>query len=109
MNNNHLSNVSFDSLDLHAQIKAGICDAGFNFCTPIQAEALPITIDQKDVAGQAQTGTGKTAAYLIATFQRLLISNQKNTKNNKSQPMGFILAPTRELAIQIAKDADTLG
>ena len=109
MNNNHLSNVSFDSLDLHAQIKAGICDAGFNFCTPIQAEALPITIDQKDVAGQAQTGTGKTAAFLIATFQRLLISNQKNTKNNKSQPMGFILAPTRELAIQIAKDADTLG
>ena len=109
MNNNHLSNVSFDSLDLHAQIKAGICDAGFNFCTPIQAEALPITIDQKDVAGQAQTGTGKTAAFLIAAFQRLLISNQKNTKNNKSQPMGFILAPTRELAIQIAKDADTLG
>ena len=109
MNNNHLSNVSFDSLDLHAQIKAGICDAGFKFCTPIQAEALPITIDQKDVAGQAQTGTGKTAAFLIATFQRLLISNQKNTKNNKSQPMGFILAPTRELAIQIAKDADTLG
>ena len=109
MNNNHLSNVSFDSLNLHAQIKAGICDAGFNFCTPIQAEALPITIDQKDVAGQAQTGTGKTAAFLIATFQRLLISNQKNTKNNKSQPMGFILAPTRELAIQIAKDADTLG
>jgi len=109
MNNNHLSNVSFDSLDLHTQIKAGICDAGFNFCTPIQAEALPITIDQKDVAGQAQTGTGKTAAFLIATFQRLLISNQKNTKNNKSQPMGFILAPTRELAIQIAKDADTLG
>ena len=109
MNNNHLSNVSFDSLDLHAQIKAGISDAGFDFCTPIQAEALPITIDQKDVAGQAQTGTGKTAAFLIATFQRLLISNQKNTKNNKSQPMGFILAPTRELAIQIAKDADTLG
>ena len=80
MNNNHLSNVSFDSLDLHAQIKAGICDAGFNFCTPIQAEALPITIDQKDVAGQAQTGTGKTAAFLIATFQRLLISNQKIQK-----------------------------
>ena len=109
MNNDHLSSISFDSLDLHAQIKAGISDAGFDFCTPIQAEALPVTIDQKDVAGQAQTGTGKTAAFLIATFQRLLISNQKNIKNNKSQPMGFILAPTRELAIQIAKDANTLG
>ena len=67
MNNDHLSSISFDSLDLHAQIKAGISDAGFDFCTPIQAEALPVTIDQKDVAGQAQTGTGKTAAYLIAT------------------------------------------
>jgi len=70
---------------------------------------LPIALQGKDVAGQAQTGTGKTAAFLIAALEHILRSNKEgNTPNNK-QPRIFILAPTRELAIQIAKDAEPLA
>ena len=70
---------------------------------------MPIALQGKDVAGQAQTGTGKTAAFLIAALEHILRSNkEENTPNNK-QPRIFILAPTRELAIQIAKDAEPLA
>lgn len=107
MSENHLSNLRFDSLPLHESIQAGIRDAGFEYCTPIQASALPIALRSRDVAGQAQTGTGKTAAFLIAAYQRLL-SDQTQPKD-KRQPRIFVLAPTRELAVQIAKDAEVLG
>jgi ATP-dependent RNA helicase RhlB len=107
MSENHLSDLRFDSLDLHESIRAGIRDAGFEFCTPIQANTLPIALRPSDVAGQAQTGTGKTAAFLIAAFQRLL-TNQPPTEGTR-QPRVFILAPTRELAVQIAKDAELLA
>ncbi|HZW59359.1 MAG TPA: DEAD/DEAH box helicase, partial [Woeseiaceae bacterium] len=83
-------------------------DAGFDFCTPIQASTLPLALAGHDVAGQAQTGTGKTAAFLIAMYQRLLTDDAPAPAGQK-QPRGFILAPTRELAVQIAKDADLLG
>ncbi len=108
MSENHLSDLRFDSLDLHESIRAGIRDAGFDFCTPIQASTLPIALRPSDVAGQAQTGTGKTAAFLIAAFQRLL-SNQGEVPEGQKQPRLFALAPTRELAVQIAKDAELLG
>lgn len=108
MSENHLSDLRFDSLDLHESIRAGIRDAGFEFCTPIQASTLPIALKPTDVAGQAQTGTGKTAAFLIAAYQRLL-SNQPEVPEGQKQPRVFALAPTRELALQIAKDADVLG
>jgi ATP-dependent RNA helicase RhlB len=108
MSENHLSDLRFDSLALHESIQAGIRDAGFEFCTPIQADTLPIALKPSDVAGQAQTGTGKTAAFLIAAYQRLL-SNQGETPEGQLQPRVFALAPTRELAIQIAKDAELLG
>jgi ATP-dependent RNA helicase RhlB len=88
-------------------VRAGIIDAGFEFCTPIQATTLPIALMGKDVAGQAQTGTGKTAAFLIATFEKLLTSNLPVA--GKRQPRAFMLAPTRELAIQIGNDAELLG
>jgi ATP-dependent RNA helicase RhlB len=88
-------------------VRAGILDAGFEFCTPIQATTLPIALKGKDVAGQAQTGTGKTAAFLIATFEKLLKSNLP--VEGKRQPRAFMLAPTRELAIQIGNDAELLG
>jgi ATP-dependent RNA helicase RhlB len=68
---------------------------------------LPIALTGKDVAGQAQTGTGKTAAFLIATFEKLLTSDKST--DGPRQPRAFMLAPTRELAIQIAKDAELLG
>jgi len=107
MSQDHLSDLRFDSLVLDERIHAGIRDAGFEFCTPIQASTLPIALEQRDVAGQAQTGTGKTAAFLVATFQRLL--NSEAPVEGQKQPRAFMLAPTRELAVQIAKDAEALG
>ncbi len=107
MSQNHLSDLRFDTLPLHEKVLAGIRDAGFEFCTPIQASTLPIALGQHDVAGQAQTGTGKTAAFLIAAYQRL-ISHETESEGPR-QPRVFALAPTRELAVQIAKDAEVLG
>ncbi len=107
MSDNHLSDLRFDTLPLHETVRAGIRDAGFEFCTPIQASTLPIALQQHDVAGQAQTGTGKTAAFLIAAYQRL-ITNPVEFEG-PHQPRVFCLAPTRELAVQIAKDAEVLG
>ena len=108
MTDSHLSELRFDALELHDELRAGISKAGFEFCTPIQADTLPIALKGKDVAGQAQTGTGKTAAFLIAAYQKLL--NTPPTEDDEvRQPRVFILAPTRELAVQIASDAETLG
>jgi ATP-dependent RNA helicase RhlB len=110
MTDNHLSTLRFDSLDIDPSLAQGIADAGFEFCTPIQASTLPIALKKHDVAGQAQTGTGKTAAFLIAAYQCLLTADATSKDDSKQkQPRIFILAPTRELAIQIAKDADALG
>jgi len=107
MSENHLTDLRFDTLPLHESVLAGVREAGFEFCTPIQASTLPIALEQHDVAGQAQTGTGKTAAFLIAAFQRVL--RTPPPEGEKRQPRIFALAPTRELAVQIAKDAEVLG
>ena len=107
MSQAHLSDLRFDSLPIHEDVLAGIRDAGFEYCTPIQASTLPIALKQVDVAGQAQTGTGKTAAFLIAAYQRL-IENPVEFEGPR-QPRVFALAPTRELAVQIANDAEVLG
>ena len=109
MTDSHLSELRFDTLALDEHLRAGIRDAGFEFCTPIQALTLPIALDQRDVAGQAQTGTGKTAAFLIAAYQRLLNLPPVSDDDGPRQPRIFILAPTRELAVQIANDAELLG
>ena len=107
MSENHLSDLRFDALPMDDRIRAGIRDAGFEFCTPIQAGTLPIALENRDVAGQAQTGTGKTAAFLIATYQRLLRTDAPT--EGQKQPRAFMLAPTRELAVQIANDAEVIG
>ncbi|MBL1321159.1 MAG: ATP-dependent RNA helicase RhlB [Methylophaga sp.] len=104
----HLTEHAFSSLPLHETLQKGLQSAGFEFCTPIQAQSLPLLLAGKDVAGQAQTGTGKTIAFLLATFQRLLTTEPPKNWNGK-QPRAFILAPTRELANQIAKDAILLN
>ena len=150
MQDTHLSDLKFSSLNLHTNLLKGVEDAGFEYCTPIQALALPLVLDNKDVAGQAQTGTGKTAAFLLATMQRLILDDEKqaadqeagnpeeaasvskladddegdedNQTQTKAQPVNktagkkdlkairsLILAPTRELAIQIHKDAVVLA
>ncbi|WP_041366951.1 ATP-dependent RNA helicase RhlB [Methylophaga frappieri] len=102
----HLTDTAFSTLSLHENLQRGLADAGFAFCTPIQAQTLPLLLLNKDVAGQAQTGTGKTIAFLLATFQRLL---SQPAQIDPQQPRALILAPTRELAIQIAKDAALLN
>lgn len=107
MTDTHLSDTRFSELDIHADVKKGITDTGFEFCTPIQAMALPVALQGKDVSGQAQTGTGKTAAFLIACFHRLL--NNEAKKSAKKNPIrALVIAPTRELAIQILDDGKPL-
>ncbi|MEM9404122.1 MAG: DEAD/DEAH box helicase, partial [Pseudomonadota bacterium] len=108
MTDSHLSELRFDALDLHDELRTGIRHAGFEFCTPIQADTLPIALQGKDVAGQAQTGTGKTAAFLIAAYQKLL-TTPVDAEDEGRHPRVFCLAPTRELAVQIANDAEVLG
>lgn len=76
-------------------------EIGFTECTPIQAQCLPLILVGKDVAGQAQTGTGKTAAFLLSTLQQLLTRPKKKDSTLRA----LVIAPTRELAIQIHKDA----
>ncbi|HZF15500.1 MAG TPA: DEAD/DEAH box helicase [Steroidobacteraceae bacterium] len=104
----HLSDLRFDSLKLPDSVARGVADAGFDRCTPIQARTLPIALAGRDVAGQAQTGTGKTAAFLLAMFNHLLTREPRPTRP-LTAPRGFILAPTRELAVQIHADAMVLG
>lgn len=72
MKNTHLTETRFSNLELSAPILRGLTEAGFKQCTPIQDKALPLSLRGKDIAGQAQTGTGKTATFLLATFQYLL-------------------------------------
>ena len=103
----HLSEQRFADLDIDPKVQQGVAATGFEFCTPIQALALPIALEGRDVAGQAQTGTGKTAAFLIATFNLLLRKSAPESQGK--QLRALILAPTRELAIQIHEDAKTLG
>lgn len=104
--NNSLSDLEFGGLELAEPIRAGLRAAGFKYCTPIQALTLPVALKGRDVAGQAQTGTGKTAAFLLVIFQRLLKSHGKADPRH---PRSLVLAPTRELALQIHKDAQLLG
>ena len=108
MSEKHLSDTSFASLNLPEPLQLGIRDAGFEYCTPIQAEALPLALEGRDVEGQAQTGTGKSAAFLLATMAHLM-KHPAPEGRKPTQPRAIILAPTRELAIQIHKDADVLA
>jgi ATP-dependent RNA helicase RhlB len=98
--------MKFTDLQIPAEVLRGIEETGFTDCTPIQEKALPLALAGKDVAGQAQTGTGKTAAFLVSLFTRLM--NQKKT-GGEHNPRALILAPTRELVVQIEKDAQMLG
>ena len=105
--NQHLTDLKFSDLPLSAGLQRGIAEAGFVQCTPIQSEALPLALDGQDVAGQALTGTGKTAAYLLALFHRL--ETHPPLRKDRADPRALVLAPTRELAVQIHADAQILG
>ncbi|SDX70781.1 ATP-dependent RNA helicase RhlB [Allochromatium warmingii] len=104
MTDTHLTSTRFDSLALDPRILAGLAEAGFTQCTPIQAETLPVALTGQDIAGQAQTGTGKTAAFLVALMQHLLNRTPAPHPDGRSRPRALVLAPTRELAVQIHQD-----
>src|SRR6202049_2938428 len=102
------NSCTFDSLGLHPALMQGIADAGFTYSPPIQAQTLPLALQGRDVAGQAQTGTGKTAAFLVALYQSLL-TKPAAPNRSRTSIRALIVAPTRELAVQIHKDAAVLG
>ncbi|EWH10338.1 ATP-dependent RNA helicase RhlB [Catenovulum agarivorans DS-2] len=104
----HLSQVEFASLNLHAQVQQALAEANYKHCTPIQAQSLPVALAGGDVAGQAQTGTGKTMAFLVAVFNHLMSSQAPQDRSSK-QIRAIILAPTRELVVQIHNDAALLA
>ena len=102
---NFLTSTRFDGFDLPPEVLSGLTEAGFINCTPIQAQVLPVSLPGSDVAGQAQTGTGKTAAFLVTLFNKLL----RNPTKKAGMPRALIIAPTRELALQVLEDAKLLG
>jgi len=108
MSESHLTDLSFSSLHLPETLQKGLADASFERCTPIQAQTLPVALAGLDIAGQAQTGTGKTAAFLVAMYARLL-REPIPASRSLNAPRALIIAPTRELAVQIHRDAEVLG
>jgi len=100
------SESTFDAFDLPEPIRRAVDDLGFTHLTRVQADVLPVSLDGRDVVAQAQTGSGKTAAYLLTIFCHIL----KNPRTSPPEtPRALIVAPTRELAVQIASDAEALG
>ena len=106
MAENHTTATAFSSLPIHPAIQEALEDNRLTHTTPIQEKTLPLTLGGHDVMGLAQTGTGKTAAFLISLYHYLLT----NPVHPKAKgPWAIVLAPTRELAVQIKKDADQIG
>ena len=98
----------FHDFDLPSEVMHGIADLGFKYCTEIQALSLDQALAGKNIAGKAQTGSGKTAAFLVAILTRYLRSPENRAKTGGC-PRALVIAPTRELVIQICKDADAIG
>jgi ATP-dependent RNA helicase RhlB len=98
--------MNFSELDVPDEIKQGIEHAGFTICTPVQEAVIPRALRGEDVAAQAQTGTGKTAAFLISLFSRMVRNPVVDPGNS---PQALIIAPTRELADQIYHEAERIG
>ncbi|MEP4485790.1 MAG: ATP-dependent RNA helicase RhlB [Halioglobus sp.] len=98
----------FHDLGLREELMHGIAELGFKYCSPIQAQVLPQTLQGHDAIGKAQTGTGKTAAFLITMFNDMLC-NPVEGERFVGEPRGLVIAPTRELVMQIAADAEDLA
>ena len=98
----------FHDLDLDDRLMHGIADLGFEYASPIQAQALPYTLQGLDVVGKAQTGTGKTAAFLVTIINDLL-NNPIEEDRYMGEPRALVIAPTRELVVQIGEDAKALA
>lgn len=104
----HLSQTKFESMGLHPDLLKSLKKMNYEYATPIQAQAIPLLLNSQDVAGQAQTGTGKTNAFLLAVLHELLVLPEVEGRR-PNEPRAFIIAPTRELVIQIYEDAKTLA
>tara|TARA_B100000405_G_scaffold294931_1_gene248488 strand:+ start:3262 stop:4473 length:1212 start_codon:yes stop_codon:yes gene_type:complete len=103
---NHLPE-DFAKLELPDELGKAIIELGFESCTPVQKEVLPHSLDGKDIIAQAQTGTGKTAAFLVSIISYDL-ENPAYDEREPGTPYALIVAPTRELVLQISKDAIAL-
>lgn len=99
--------VRFHDLDLPDELMHAIADLDFQYCSPIQASSLPHSLSGNDVVGKAQTGTGKTAAFLITMIDDFM-RNPQEGERFLAEPRGLVIAPTRELVMQIADDAKAL-
>ena len=100
--------LRFHDLEIPDRVLHAVADLGFQYCTPIQAEILPHVLKGTDASGRAQTGTGKTAAFLTGIFTHLL-NNPAPEKRRAGSPRVLILGPTRELVLQIADEARDIG
>ncbi|MCP3677617.1 MAG: DEAD/DEAH box helicase [Deltaproteobacteria bacterium] len=97
--------MKFSTLDINAKLLQGVDDAGFERCTPIQEQSLPEALAGKDLIAQSQTGTGKTAVFILTIFNKLLADTGEKPKG----PRALVMAPTRELAVQLENEAQRLG
>jgi len=104
--NQLFSTLSFDDVDIPEPLHRAVQDLGFTRLTRVQAEVLPLSLEGRDVVAQAQTGSGKTAAYLLTMFAHIL--NRPRT-SPPDTPRALVVAPTRELAVQISNDADSIA
>ena len=105
--NSDLKKIRFEDLNLHEFLLRGITQLDWKYTTPIQKDILPRALKGFDMIGKAQTGTGKTAAFLVTIIEHCLRNRLK--KHSKASPRALIIAPTRELAIQIGKDSKQLN
>jgi len=108
MKSDYLTDVSFAELALHENLLTALDAASLTNCTEIQLLSLPLMLEGRDIAAQSQTGTGKTAAFLLGMYQRLM-TQPRDPEHRPTELRGIILAPTRELAIQIHRDAEQLN
>ncbi len=106
MSGSHLTDQRFADFSIHDAVLDGLDEAGLSYCTPIQAQTLPHTLAGGNIAGEAQTGTGKTAAFVVATLHHLMTHP---VDEDAVGPWAIILAPTRELAVQIHSEAEQIG
>ncbi|KDN10972.1 MULTISPECIES: ATP-dependent RNA helicase RhlB [unclassified Gilliamella] len=104
----YLTKTTFSQFPLHPSVLKALEKKGFVYCTPIQEKTLPLTTNGMDIAGQGQTGTGKTMAFLASTFNHLL-NHEPLSDHRINQPRAIIIAPTRELVVQIYHDAERLS
>ena len=107
MDNEDPKKIKFDTFDLVPSLRKAISDLNFEYCTPIQAQGLQYTLQGHDITGRAQTGTGKTAAFLITIINDLM-NNPLEEERYLAEARALIIAPTRELVLQIAGDAEDL-